>query len=83
MNARPSDIEIARAICCGEECRTDTSHCHAGDHFGEAYRVRKLLDRYQPGLVQPPEAVMSNPPRGKDRSERAAPHRRRPRTKKG
>jgi hypothetical protein len=49
MNARPSDIEIAQAICCGEHCRTDTTHCHAGDHFGEAYRVRKLLDRYSFG----------------------------------
>ncbi|WP_028167586.1 hypothetical protein [Bradyrhizobium elkanii] len=81
-NERPSDIEIAQAICCGEVCRTDTMHCHAGDHFSEAYRVRKLLARFTPGPVQPPEAVMTIPPRGEDRSERTAPRRRR-RTKKG
>jgi hypothetical protein len=45
MTCRPSDLEIAQAICCGEHCRTDTSHCHAGDHLNEAVRVRKLLDR--------------------------------------
>jgi hypothetical protein len=43
---KPSDHEIAQAICCGEHCRSDTRHCHAGDHFSEAYRVRRLLDRY-------------------------------------
>ncbi|SCB52266.1 hypothetical protein GA0061099_103015 [Bradyrhizobium yuanmingense] len=82
-NERPSDLEIAQAICCGDVCRTDTTHCHAGDHFGEAYRVRKLLDRFGLGPIQPPEAVMTHPPRGEDRSERPAPHRRRRRTKRG
>ncbi|MFH0301405.1 hypothetical protein AAFX91_30140 [Bradyrhizobium sp. 31Argb] len=74
-NERPSDIEIAQAICCGEVCRTDTMHCHAGDHFSEAYRVRKLLARFTLDPVQ-------LPPRGEDRSERTAPRRRR-QTKKG
>lgn len=49
MTARPNDLEIAHAICCGKLCRTDTTHCHANDHFAEAYRVRKLLDHYEFG----------------------------------
>lgn len=54
MSTRPTDLEIAQAICCGDECRTDTTHCHAGDHFSEAYRVRKLLDRCADPAAAPP-----------------------------
>ena len=42
-----SDHEIAIAICCGEQCRSDTAHCHAFDHRNEARRVRQLLDRHE------------------------------------
>jgi hypothetical protein len=45
--SRPTDEEIAMAICCGQRCRTDTTHCHASDHMREAKRVRHLLERYQ------------------------------------
>ena len=51
MSERPSNLELARAICCGDECRTETSACHMLDHFAEAYRVRKLLDRYAEALL--------------------------------
>jgi hypothetical protein len=47
MTGRPSDLEIAQAICCGEHCCTETTHCHASDHFGAARRVRELLDGCQ------------------------------------
>ena len=44
-NYTGQDLEIARAICCGEHCRTDTEHCHAVDHVREARRVRCFLSR--------------------------------------
>lgn len=77
---RPSDLEIARAICCGEHCRSETSHCHAGDHFAEAYRVRKLLDRHALGTGGATEAASrTTPSRGEDMSQRPAPQTKRKR----
>jgi hypothetical protein len=43
---RPSLTELAQAICCGIECRSETKVCHSLDHFEEAFRVDALLERY-------------------------------------
>jgi hypothetical protein len=66
---RASELEIGQAICRGEVCRTDTTHCHAGDHFSEAYRVRKLLDRCALGSggATGGDATGNAPPRGEDK----------------
>jgi hypothetical protein len=45
-------VELAMAICCGEICRSETPVCHHLDHFEEAYRVRKLLDRCREATLE-------------------------------
>lgn len=74
MSTRPTIDQLAHAICCGDQCRTDTTHCHAGDHFSEAYRVRKLLDSCADPAAAPP---LAQPPAGARRRAREIEGRRR------
>lgn len=75
MHNRPTDLEIAMAICCGFECKTETSHCHAVDHLTEANRVLiLLLGRYDVGSVRATEAGTA--PRGEDTAQTAPQQRR-------
>ena len=43
---RPTDDEIARALCCGDKCAVgpNTGKCHRWDFETEVARVRALLE---------------------------------------
>jgi hypothetical protein len=48
---RPTDDEIAVALCCGEKCAVgpNTGKCHRWDFDSEVARVRALLTRVRDG----------------------------------
>jgi hypothetical protein len=51
---RPSDDEIAQALCCGEKCTVgpNTGRCHRWDFHGEVQRVQALLTKVRDGTKE-------------------------------